>query len=189
MRFRLACSERTLRCSVAASALHDSAAVRSVWAVNDGEKIARDDLNNPNKSTNSAWDGHKIKIFGARNEIIAFQLIIEADNNGINRLTVALPGLSQKGGKARITYTAPALDPTNYVGRPIQIFSVNYMNVETPSHAEWVYQVDSPAAPKNPTGWKPVQLIPENARSGRGGFPLRVAGESEPGNLDRDLYE
>ncbi|HEX3250874.1 MAG TPA: glycoside hydrolase domain-containing protein [Pyrinomonadaceae bacterium] len=154
------------------------AAVRSVWAVNDGEKIARDDLNNPNKSTNSVWDGHKIKIFGARNEIIAFQLIIEADNNGIDRLTVALPELSQKGGKARINYTAPALDPTNYSGRPIQIFSVNYMNVETASHAEWVYPVDSPAAPKNPTGWKPVQLIPENARSGRGGFPLKVPGDS-----------
>src|SRR5678815_653870 len=114
------------------------AAVRSVWAVNDGEKIARDDLNNPNKSTNSAWDGHKIKIFGARNEIIAFQLIIEADNNGIDRLTVALNGLSQNSGKGRINYIAPALDPTNYAGRAIQIFSVNYMNVETPSHAEWV---------------------------------------------------
>src|SRR5919108_6676931 len=82
------------------------AAIRFVWAVNDGEKIARDDFNNPNKSTNSAWDGHKIKIFGARNEIIAFQLIIEADNNGIDRLTVALDGLLQKGGKARINYTA-----------------------------------------------------------------------------------
>jgi hypothetical protein len=154
------------------------AAIRSVWAVNDGEKIARDDLNNPNKSTNSAWDGHKIKIFGARNEIIAFQLIIEADNNGIDRLTVALNGLSQTGGQGRINYIAPALDPTNYAGRAVQIFSVNYMNVETPSHAEWVYPVDSPAAPKNPIGWKPVQLIPENARSGRGGFPLKVPGDS-----------
>ena len=155
-----------------------AAAVRSVWAVNDGEKIARDDLNNPNKPTNSAWDGHKIKIFGARNEIIAFQLIIETDSKGIDRLSVALPVLSQKGGKARINYTPPALDPTNYVNRPIQIFSENYMKVETASHAEWVYPVDSPAAPKNPTGWKPVQLVPENARSGRGGFPLNVQANS-----------
>ena len=93
-----------------------AAAVRSVWAVNDGEKIARDDLNNPNKPTNSAWDGHKIKIFGARNEIIAFQLIIETDSKGIDHLTVALPVLSQKGGKARINYTPPALDPTTGAG-------------------------------------------------------------------------
>src|SRR6185503_12533987 len=151
-------------------------AVRTIWAVNDGEKVERDDLNNPNKRANSAWDGHKVKIFGARNEIIAFQLIIEADLQGIQRLAVALPQLVQKGGKARIGYTAPALDPTHYSGRPIQLFSVNYMNVEVPSHAEWVYKVGSPAAPKDRTGWKPVQLIPENARAGVGGFPLRVSG-------------
>src|SRR5207247_29235 len=33
----------------------------------------------------------------------------------------------------------------------------------------------SPAAPADTTGWKPVQLVPENARRGRGGFPLHVA--------------
>ncbi|HET6975196.1 MAG TPA: glycoside hydrolase domain-containing protein [Pyrinomonadaceae bacterium] len=151
--------------------------VRTIWAVNDGEKVERDDLNNPNKSSNSAWDGHKVKIFGARNEIVAFQLIVEADDNGINRLTVTLPRLTQKGSKFGITYTTPGSDPTNYTGRPIQIFSVNYMNVEVPSHAEWIYKVGSPAAPKDPTGWKPVQLIPENARAGLGGFPLHVAGK------------
>jgi hypothetical protein len=49
------------------------------------------------------------------------------------------------------------------------------MLVSTPSHASWVYDRASPAAPPDPTGWKPVQLVPENARPGRGGFPIRVA--------------
>src|SRR4029079_11475733 len=149
--------------------------IRTIWAVNDGEKVERDDLTNPNKRENSAWDGQKVKIFGARNEIIAFQLIIEADQRGIERLTVALPQLVQKGSNARLRYASPTSDPTSYTGRPIQIFSVNYMNVEVPSHAEWVYKPDSPAAPKDTTGWKPVQLVPENARAGRGGFPITVA--------------
>src|SRR5690242_15856762 len=148
--------------------------VRTIWAVNDGEKVERDDLNNPNKRENSAWDGHKVKIFGARNEIIAFQLIIEADQSGIERLRIALPQFVHKGGQAKISYAAPAADPTIYGGRPIQIFSVNYMNVGVSSNAEWVYKVGSPAARKDPTGWKPLQLIPENARAGLGGFPLRV---------------
>src|SRR6185369_9968069 len=147
--------------------------VRTTWAVNDGEKVERDDLNNPNKHANSAWDGSKVKIFGARNEIIAFQLIVEADQEGIKKLDVELPQLTH--GKAKITYAPPGADPTNYAGRPIQIFSVNDMNVEVASHAEWLYKVGSPAAPKDSTGWKPVQLIPENARAGVGGFPLRVA--------------
>src|SRR5438128_1934159 len=152
-----------------------SASARHVWAVNDGEKVERDDLDNPNKSANSAWDGHKIRIFGARNEIIAFQLIVEAGSDGIKGLTVALPELRQQSGRGRITYAPPAFDPTNYVGRPIELFSVNYMNVEIASHASWVFKPGSPAAPKDPTGWKPVQLVPENAKVGRGGFPLQVA--------------
>ena len=49
------------------------------------------------------------------------------------------------------------------------------MNVTTPSHASWVYDRDSPAAPPDPTGWKPVQLVPENARAGRGGLPIAVS--------------
>src|SRR6185436_15150948 len=128
-------------------------------AVNDGEKVERDDLENPNKSSNSAWDGHRIKIFGARNEVIAFQLIVEADSDGVQSLTVSLPELRQQGGKARITYSPPALDPTDYVGRPIQLFSLNYMNVEAASHAGWVFKPGSPAAPRDPLGWKPVQLV------------------------------
>ncbi len=152
-----------------------SASEVGIWAVNDGEKVERDDLNNPNKGANSAWDGHKIKIFGARNEIIAFQLIIESGRDGIKQLTATLPELRQRGGRGRIIYAPPALDPTNYVGRPIELFSVNYMNVERASHASWVFKPGSPATPKDPTGWKTVQLVPENARVGRGGFPLQVA--------------
>src|SRR5215217_244875 len=86
-------------CVLLLFAASTEASVRTVWAVSDGEKVERDDLNNSNKQTNSAWDGHKVKIFGARNEIIAFQLIIEADQDGINRVAVALPQLLQKGGK------------------------------------------------------------------------------------------
>jgi hypothetical protein len=82
-------------------ALTASASVRHLWAVNDGEKIERDDLDNPNKKSNSAWDGHKVKIFGARNEIIAFQVIVEADEDGINQLTVALPELRRQNGSTR----------------------------------------------------------------------------------------
>src|SRR5215212_6337549 len=105
---------------------------QTVWAVNDGEKVERDDLNNPNKRGNSAWDGRKIKIFGARNEVIAFQVIVEAGQAGVKRLSVRLPELRRRGGRASIRYSPPAPDPTNYAGRPIQIFSVNYMRVEQP---------------------------------------------------------
>ena len=149
------------------------AGVRRIWAVNDGEKVERDATNHPAHARNSVWDGRAIHLFGARNEIVAFQVIVEADARGIDGLSLSLPSLGGPGD--RIRYRAPAADPTDYVGRPIQIFTEHYMLVTTPSRASWVYDARSPAAPPDPTGWKPVQLVPENARPGRGGLPIAVA--------------
>ncbi len=149
-----------------------SAGVRRVWIVNDGEKVEREALNHPAAARNSAWDGRVARIFGGRNEIVAFQVIVEADGQGIDALALRLPSLVSS--RDRITYRAPAADPTDYVDRPIQLFAEHYMEVETPSNASWVYNRDSPAAPPDPTGWKPVQLVPENARPGSGGLPISV---------------
>ena len=148
------------------------AGVRRVWVVNDGEKIEQDALNHPESARNSAWDGRVAHIFGARNEIVAFQVIVEADDKGVDALSLQLTALTSP--RDRIVYRAPGSDPTDYAGRPIQIFAEHYMNVTTPSHASLVYDRGSPAAPADPTGWKPVQLVPENARSGRGGMPIKV---------------
>jgi len=151
---------------------HAEADVRRVWAASDGEKVERDARNHPASARNPAWDGRAVRLFGARNEIIAFQVIVEADERGVRELSVRLPTLVSKSD--RITYQPPAADPTDYVGRPIQIFAANYMLVTTPSHASWVFKRDSPSAPPDPTGWKPVQLVPENARAGRGGLPVSI---------------
>src|SRR5689334_20839890 len=149
-----------------------SGGVRRVWAVNDGEKVERDDTRHPASARNSAWDGRVAHIFGARNEIVAFQVIVEADQRGVKQLSLRLDSLAS--GSDRIRYQPPAIDPTDYVDRPIQIFTEHYMEVTSPSNASWVYDPHSPAAPPDPTGWKPVQLVPENARPGRGGLPIDV---------------
>ena len=61
------------------------------------------------------------------------------------------------------------------------------MNVTEPSRAQWVWQPDGPAVPADPIGWKPVQLVPENARRGRGGLPVDVP-EAQPGDVDRRVH-
>jgi hypothetical protein len=157
------------------------AAVAAVWAVNDSEKIARDDLANPNKSGNSAWDGSRIHLFGARNEVLAFQVIVESGVGGIQQLSLSLPALTSTSGLSSIAYTAPGGDPSQYAGRAIQIFSENYLYIPGPSSATWIYDAKSPSAPTGIVGWKPVQLVPENARIGRGGFPLTVAARQNQG--------
>jgi hypothetical protein len=146
----------------------------AVWAVGDGEKIERDDTAPPR--TSGLWDGRRVRLFGARNEMIAFQLIVRAGAQGISQLSARLPELAQRQGPGRITYTPPGPDPSDFVARPIQVLGVNYMNVTRATNAYWIYPVDGGAgAPADRTGAKPVQLVPENARAGRGGFPLTVA--------------
>ena len=154
--------------------IYSRAGARAVWSVNDSEKVDRTDLNHPAKAANSTWDGKKIRLFGARNEIVAFQVIVEADARGLKSLSARLPELVRNGGKEKILYAAPDLDPSRYAGRPIQLFSVNYMEVTKPTAASWIYKLGTPSAPANPMGWKPVQLVPENALPGKGGFPLTV---------------
>jgi hypothetical protein len=153
--------------------------IAALWAVNDGEKVERDDLANPNRRANTAWDGRTARIFGARNEVVAFQLIAQAGGAGIGALSVRLPELRQVGGPGVISYRPPGTDPTDYVGRQIQVFSEHYMNITERSNADWIYQRDSPAEPPDPLGSKPVQLVPENAT--KGGFPLAVPPDTNQG--------
>jgi hypothetical protein len=150
------------------------AGVTAVWAVSDGEKVERDDRAHPLKGKNAVWDGRTVRIAAARNEIVAFQVVVEADRAGLVTLSGSLKELRRRGGAETIAYTPPATDPTLSAGRPIQLFSVHYMNVTTESHADWAWRPGSPAAPRDTLGWKPVQLVPENAHAGRGGFPLAV---------------
>ena len=144
----------------------------TIWAVNDGEKIDRDRIGHALSRGNSVWNGRRIKIFGARNEVIAFQLIVEAPPEGIHALSASLHELTHESG-ATITYAPPATDPSDYVGRPIQFLTVRYMNVVEPTTARWIYREGERDAPGDRIGWKPVQLVPENAS--QDGFPLTVA--------------
>jgi hypothetical protein len=152
--------------------------IAGIWAVHDGEKIERDDLTNPFQEGNTAWDGKTIRLFGARNEVLAFQVVLETDEKGASGVDVKLPALKQAGGNATIAYAPPGADPTAYAGRPIEIFTENYMFVPKASEARWAYQPGSAAAPAHPTGWKPVQLVPENAKAGKGGLPIDIAPRS-----------
>ena len=97
------------------------AGVATVWAIHDGANIEQDDLRHPGKNGNFVWDGKTIRLFGARNEILAFQVLVEADSDGIKALSARLPELVQKNGTAKISYAPPASDPTQYVGRNIQV--------------------------------------------------------------------
>jgi len=85
-----------------AAAAQAAPGLQAVWAVDDGEKVFQDDLDHPLKSGgagNSVWDGATIGLFGARNEIVAFQVILEANSEGAQAISVPVSDLvGNKGG-------------------------------------------------------------------------------------------
>src|SRR5262249_35084765 len=129
-------------------------------------------------------------LFGARNEVLAFQVIVESDARGIQALSASLPELRQRGGTARIVYTPPAADPSQSAGRPIEVFAVHYMNVTQESHAVWVWVPGSPP-PRRAPGWagRGARSAPRaRARAGGGrpwAGPPRATGRSGGGCAPR----
>ena len=68
-----------------------SPAISAIWANNGADKITRDELRasgNPGSVINRVWDGTEIRLFGARNEVVAFNLCLEAADAAANNVSV-----------------------------------------------------------------------------------------------------
>ncbi|MGA9115265.1 MAG: hypothetical protein WB626_00650, partial [Bacteroidota bacterium] len=102
-----------------------------VWAVDDGERIRKTRLNHPlaTSSSNKVWNGSSVSLFGARNEIVAFQLILETGAAAASGVNVTLDSLSRQGSPAYAIRNRGGSDPYNFVGRRIELFVAHYMNV------------------------------------------------------------
>ena len=72
MRRTLAALLLTVACAPSGA----EAGIRTVWAAGDGDKIKRDSRLDP--APNDVWRDGVVHVFGARNEIVAFQVIVDA---------------------------------------------------------------------------------------------------------------
>ena len=158
--------------------------VNNIWAVGDGEKVYKNDLNHPFKHKNFIWDGKSIKLSGLYNEVLAFQLIVEAGGEGAEKLEIAInhPVHKPSGkviGGSTFKYGTSGT---------IEIFTQHYLNVKEDRHTHpaWFYGSEA-SAPAQMTGWIPDALIPVNAKTGMGGFPVEVA-PSENQGFWIDIY-
>jgi Domain of unknown function (DUF4091) len=143
--------------------------IKRVWALGDGEKVFRNDINHPDKNGNFIWDGKTIHLKGLYNEVVAFQVIVETELNGAKGIELSVDAPVHKQSHKIIGGNTLKYGP----GGTIEIFSEHYLHVIDSTHPNWYY--GSPAAqPKKMTGWIPDALIPVDAMSGRGGFPIDI---------------
>jgi len=108
-----------------------STTITRVWANDGGDKVTRDELRastNPNSVTNSIWNGSRVAVFGARNETVSFNLVLECPSLSAAGVNVAFSSLSGAGG-AISSRPASGEGVFNYVGRNIELFFVRYLQI------------------------------------------------------------
>lgn len=107
--------------------------IAQVWANEGGDKVWRAELRasaNPTAVLNSVWDSTAVHLFGGRNEVVSFNLILEAPTSEARNVSVALTSLVGPDGARITTRPASGDDLFNYVGRNIELFYVRYLQIK-----------------------------------------------------------
>ncbi|MBL7178142.1 MAG: DUF4091 domain-containing protein [Desulfobacteraceae bacterium] len=104
-----------------------------IWANDGGDKVTQDELRmvrNPAKIINSVWDGKKVSIFGARNEVVSFNLIIESHKTATRNIELSFDTLT--GPKGVVIHSTPVHgnDVFNWTHRNIELFYIRYLKVK-----------------------------------------------------------
>jgi hypothetical protein len=162
-----------------ATALSQSSGIAGIWAIDDCEKITQSDLTHSfiSSANNAVWNGSTIQLFGAQNEIIAFQLIINATSSGASNVTVRLDSLI--GSSYVITNTGGIGDPMNYTGKRIELFVESYINVTTKSAGGHI--APKAISPAYYSGQIPDGLVPFEVGQSKGGSPFNIASNVNQG--------
>ena len=82
-----------------------------------------------------------------------------------------------RGPGGAIRYAPPPPIPPLYVGRPIQLFSVHYLNVTKETQADWAWKPGSPAAPRDPRAGSRWSSCPRT--HGRAGAAFRCGSTAD----------
>jgi hypothetical protein len=116
-------------------------AAPSVWVIDDGEKIRRDATSTPFErgDGNPVWrPGEPVRLFGLRDEVVALQVVVEADATALSAVTVDV-ALSSAGG-------APMTQISRFV-----------------EHFVRVRRASGGATPRESLAWEPGAGPPERA--------------------------
>lgn len=103
-----------------------------VWANEGGDKVAREEqraTRNPASVLNRRWDGTGVKLFGAANETVSFNLVLEAGEN-IAAASVEIDALAGPDGASISSRPATGDGVFDTTGRDIEVFLVRYLPIE-----------------------------------------------------------
>ncbi len=105
----------------------------TLWANDGGDKVTQGDRRASGKGLdvrNSVWDGARVRLFGARNEVVAFNLVFEAPSDSpVTEVSVTFDALTNDDGERIESKPASGAGVFNWVGRNIELFYVRYLQI------------------------------------------------------------
>lgn len=146
--------------------------VSAVWANDGGDKVLREERRAAaGPVTNSVWDGRRVSKFGARNEVVSFNLVLESEA-GASDVAVRFAELSGPNGARIGSRSASGDEVFNYVDRNIELFYVRYLQVRGLSRLSYDAYYDERHVPSKMR--RPFSVDPaSNATTSRGDWTAR----------------
>jgi hypothetical protein len=119
-------------CAANTGGVSSSTALTAVWANEGGDKVTQDELRATGHGAsvvNSVWDGKCIKVFGAQNEVVSFDVVLEAATSKASKVSVTLGNLTGPGGA--VIRSAPRATGKLYdwTATEAELFYVRYLQI------------------------------------------------------------
>jgi len=120
-------------CTADTGGTSGTTAITAVWANEGGDKVTQDELRatgHASAVTSSVWDGHCIRTFGAKNEVVSFNVVLEAATAKATKVSVTLGSLTGPGG-AVIRSAPRATDKLfDWTSTEAELFYVRYLQIK-----------------------------------------------------------
>ena len=107
--------------------------VSAIWANDGGDKVARAELRStghPEQVINSIWNGTEIQLQGAQNEVLSFNLVLEAATEEACDVSVTFPCLTGSQGYRLVSMQVSEDGLFAWTNREIELFFVRYLEME-----------------------------------------------------------
>jgi len=111
--------------------------ISGVWANEGGDKVTTDELRASNhtenltgKVNNRAWDGTTISLSGARNEVLSFNLVLEAATSTASNVSVRFDSLTGDNGFSITGKPVTGDGVFDWTSRQIELFYTRYVEIK-----------------------------------------------------------
>lgn len=122
----------------------------AVWVNDGGDKVTQDELRASRgvKVENSCWNGKSAKQFGAQNEVVSLNLILESGLTDAREISVSLDELTGPGNSKIQSKKVSKDHVFDYVDRNIELFYVRYLQIKGLSRLSYNPTYDERHIPK-----------------------------------------